>query len=222
MVAGRLPVDAVVFVNAMVPLPGETAGAWWANTGAVEAREAAAEAGGWGPFDVVRYFLHDVPADLAAEGEQHQHDEAEAVFASVCDFPGWPDVPLRVLAGADDRFFPAGFQQRVAGPPDGAGPPRPGRGLSADRRSPVSDTSGPAPVVGRSPRWPLIMIGTAVVLIIAIVVVLVVSRRSPATLTVTGVVEVEAGASAGIDVDGTLCTGIGPFSDITLGTRVAV
>ncbi|MBN1096512.1 alpha/beta hydrolase [Blastococcus sp. TML/C7B] len=26
----------------------------------------------------------------------------------------WPDVPTRVLAGRDDRFFPIGFQRRVA------------------------------------------------------------------------------------------------------------
>src|SRR5437764_8860329 len=28
-------VQALVFVNAMIPNPGETAGAWWANTGHV-------------------------------------------------------------------------------------------------------------------------------------------------------------------------------------------
>ena len=27
---------------------------------------------------------------------------------------GWPDVPTRVVAGRDDRFFPIGFQRRVA------------------------------------------------------------------------------------------------------------
>jgi hypothetical protein len=26
----------------------------------------------------------------------------------------WPSVPIRVVAGADDRFFPLGFQQTLA------------------------------------------------------------------------------------------------------------
>jgi pimeloyl-ACP methyl ester carboxylesterase len=36
------------------------------------------------------------------------------VFESVCDFEAWPSVPIRVVAGADDRFFPVGFQQTLA------------------------------------------------------------------------------------------------------------
>ena len=36
------------------------------------------------------------------------------MFGSACDFDAWPSVPIRVVAGADDRFFPAGFQQTVA------------------------------------------------------------------------------------------------------------
>ena len=36
------------------------------------------------------------------------------MFGSACDFSGWPPVPIRVAAGAGDRFFPAGFQQKLA------------------------------------------------------------------------------------------------------------
>ena len=43
LVTAQLPVGMLVFVNSMIPRPGETAGAWWGNTGAVEARVAAAE-----------------------------------------------------------------------------------------------------------------------------------------------------------------------------------
>jgi pimeloyl-ACP methyl ester carboxylesterase len=35
-------------------------------------------------------------------------------FEDPWPLPGWPDVPTRVLAGRDDRFFPIGFQRRVA------------------------------------------------------------------------------------------------------------
>ncbi len=115
LATAKIPVGCLVFVNAMIPLPGETAGAWWGNTGWAEARIAAAERGGYGTeFDPAVYFLHDVPPGVAAAGEPHQRPEADAVFESSCDFGTWPPVPVRVAAGADDRFFPAGFQQALA------------------------------------------------------------------------------------------------------------
>ena len=115
LVAATVSVRAVVLVNAMVPVPGETPGAWWANTGAAQAREAAARRRGYSTqFDLDTYFLHDVPAELAAAGQRHQRDEADAAFASVCDFNSWPPVPRRVVAGAHDRFFPVEFQQALA------------------------------------------------------------------------------------------------------------
>jgi alpha-beta hydrolase superfamily lysophospholipase len=114
LVCEAVPVRALVFVNAMIPVPGETAGAWWDNTAASAAREALAAERGWGEFDVDTYFMHDVPSEIAAEGAEHDRDEADAAFASPCAFTAWPDVPIRVVAGADDRFFPVDFQRRVA------------------------------------------------------------------------------------------------------------
>jgi surfactin synthase thioesterase subunit len=115
LVAAKVPVDALVFVNAMIPAPGETPGAWWDNTGWAEARVAAAERGGYSAeFDLGVYFLHDVPPEVAAAGEPYQRPEADAVFGSACDFSAWPPVPIRAVAGADDRFFPVGFQQALA------------------------------------------------------------------------------------------------------------
>ncbi len=114
MVAARLPVAAIVFVNAMIPLPGERAADWWANTGSAEALEAAAAAGGYGAFDVETYFFHDVAPEIFAEAGNHQRDEADIAFESPCDFEAWPDVPKYVLTGADDRLFPERFQRRVA------------------------------------------------------------------------------------------------------------
>ncbi len=115
LVAERVPLAALVFVNAMIPVPGETAAAWWDNTGQPQARTAAAERGGYpAEFDEATYFLHDLPpADLAA-AKPDQHNEPDAVFEAPCAFTAWPEVPIRVVAGADDRFFPAAFQQRVA------------------------------------------------------------------------------------------------------------
>jgi pimeloyl-ACP methyl ester carboxylesterase len=115
LVAAEVQVGSVVLVNAMIPRPGETPGEWWDNTGWADARVAAARQGGYGAeLDLAVYFLHDVPPDVAAAGEPYQRPEADAVFGSVCGFTAWPPVPVRVVAGADDRFFPVGFQQALA------------------------------------------------------------------------------------------------------------
>jgi Alpha/beta hydrolase family len=115
LVAAKTTLGAVVLLNPMTPSPGETPGDWWEHTGSETARIRAAERGGYpADFDVDSYFLHDVDPALAAAGAEHQHNEAPVVFNSICDFDAWPDVPIRVLTGAQDRFFPADFQQTVA------------------------------------------------------------------------------------------------------------
>ncbi len=113
--AAKTHVRALVLVNAMIPVSGETPGAWWANTGWLAARTEAAERGGYGTeFDEVAYFLHDMPPEVAAAGAAHQRPEAGAVFGSVCEFGAWPSIPTRIVAGVDDRFFPVEFQRRLA------------------------------------------------------------------------------------------------------------
>jgi pimeloyl-ACP methyl ester carboxylesterase len=115
LAAVRSGVRALVFVNAMIPVPSETPGAWWGNTGWEQARIDAALAGGYSPeFDPGTYFLHDVPPQVAEAGLPYQRPEAEVVFGSACDFGEWPAVPLRAVAGASDRFFPPGFQRKLA------------------------------------------------------------------------------------------------------------
>ena len=114
MVTEVVSVESLTLVNAMIPVPGETPGQWWENTGALDARAAAAAIGGYGDFEPETYFLHDVPPEVVAEGTAHQRPEADAVFASRCEFTTWPSVSIRVLVGSDDRFFPAEFQRRIA------------------------------------------------------------------------------------------------------------
>ncbi len=55
-----------------------------------------------------------MPPEVVAAGEGHQFPEADAVFGSACDFAAWPRVPVRAVAGADDRFFPVDFQRALA------------------------------------------------------------------------------------------------------------
>ena len=114
-VCERLSARRLVLLNAMIPLPGETAGDWWEHTGALEARRAATRAGGYSDaLDLQTYFLHDVPPEILAEGPERQRDEAKIAFEEACPFGRWPEIPTTVLAGRDDRFFPYAFQQRVA------------------------------------------------------------------------------------------------------------
>jgi pimeloyl-ACP methyl ester carboxylesterase len=115
LVCARTHVSQLVLVNAMIPVPGETAGDWWKATGWEAARTDAARRGGYRPdFDLDTYFLHDVPPEVIAAGASRQRPEAPTVFHEPCDFDAWPKVPIHVIAGRDDRFFPLGFQRQVA------------------------------------------------------------------------------------------------------------
>jgi len=115
LVCTRASVRVLVFVNAMIPKPGEMAGAWWDATGAVAAREKAATRRGYATeFDAATYFLHDVPQDVLRAGPEQQRDEADTVFCEPCRFEHWPDIPIHIVAGRDDRYFPIEFQRRVA------------------------------------------------------------------------------------------------------------
>jgi pimeloyl-ACP methyl ester carboxylesterase len=115
LVCARTRVRMLVFVNAMIPLPGETAGTWWANTRSAESRLAAAKSRGYSAtFTVPTYFLHDVPETVLRSGPSRQRDQAESIFEEPCRFERWPEIPIHVISSADDRFFPLEFQQHIA------------------------------------------------------------------------------------------------------------
>jgi len=118
LVCEQLPVSLLVMVNAMIPRPGETAAAWWKNTGFTDAKRAQDRRDGRdpdAPFDPLVEFFHDVPQAVIDEAwAQGEPRQSKAAFQSKCDFARWPSVPTHVLAGRDDRFFPVEFQKRVA------------------------------------------------------------------------------------------------------------
>ena len=115
LVCARASVSRLVFVNAMIPVQGETAGDWGENTGSTEARVEAAKRGGYTTeFEEDAYFLHDVPAAVIAAGEHLQREQTMLVMSEVCDFERWPEIPIQVIVGRDDRLFPLDFQRRVA------------------------------------------------------------------------------------------------------------
>jgi pimeloyl-ACP methyl ester carboxylesterase len=116
LVCERVPVELLVLVNAMVPRPGETGGEWWSATGQAQAMadHAARHGRTDGPDDPTAAFFHDVPADVAAAALAQPFDQSDRPFADPWPLTRWPDVPTRVVAGRDDRFFPADFQRKVA------------------------------------------------------------------------------------------------------------
>lgn len=116
MVAERVPVEMIVLVNAMVPVPGEQPQAWWDATGSEVARRAAEEAAGRDPtFDLDTHFFHDLPPDRRADllSGPPPRQPSSTAMADHCRFTGWP-ADVRAVVGHDDRFFPADFQRRVA------------------------------------------------------------------------------------------------------------
>lgn len=115
MLTKRPQIGRIVFVNAMIPIPGETPSQWFEATGAEAARETAnAAAGRPDEFDPDTVFLHDIPPEVRAEMAAGDREPAATAFAQQCAFDSWPIVPTLVLAGADDRLFPVQFQVRVA------------------------------------------------------------------------------------------------------------
>jgi len=117
LVAARVPVRVLVLVAAMVPLPGESPGDWWAHTGWEPARREQAQRDGRsvdGDFDAMDEFLHDVAPEVAAElMARGQRPQSGTPFEKPWPLDAWPDVPTRFLLCRDDRFFPADFQRRV-------------------------------------------------------------------------------------------------------------
>jgi pimeloyl-ACP methyl ester carboxylesterase len=118
IVAASLPATQLVLLNAMIPMPGETGGDWWANTGQAEAKRELDLREGRDPdtaFDPLVTFFHDVPAEVtAAAMASGAPDQSGRPFEDPWPLATWPDVPTRVLAARDDRLFPVDFQIRVS------------------------------------------------------------------------------------------------------------
>ena len=113
---GRVLVDVVVLVAAMIPSAGEAAGDDWTNT----AREAAKrdhieqpEGMSKEDAETIALFLHDVPPELAREALKQGRGQSETPGEKPWPLEAWPDVPTRFLLCRDDRLFPAAWMRRV-------------------------------------------------------------------------------------------------------------
>jgi pimeloyl-ACP methyl ester carboxylesterase len=109
LVCARLPVELMVLVAGMVPLPGEKGEDWSANTG----YESAAREQDADDNSEIAVFYHDIAPALAAEALSRGRDQAETPGLEPWPLDAWPDVPTKYLLCRDDRLFPAGWMRGV-------------------------------------------------------------------------------------------------------------
>jgi pimeloyl-ACP methyl ester carboxylesterase len=104
LVCDRTPVEQLVLVAGLIPVPGEAGRDWWTNTG----YESPAES-----YDVVTTFYHDVPPELAAEALERSRAQSDTPSLEPWPLEAWPDVDTRFLLCRNDRLLPADFLRRV-------------------------------------------------------------------------------------------------------------
>jgi pimeloyl-ACP methyl ester carboxylesterase len=109
LVCKRVPVELMVLVAGMVPVPGERGEDWFARTGYEQAaREQHAD-----DESEIAVFYHDLPPELAAEALRRGRDQADTPGLEPWPLDVWPDVPTRYLLCRDDRLFPAEWMRGV-------------------------------------------------------------------------------------------------------------
>jgi pimeloyl-ACP methyl ester carboxylesterase len=105
IVCERVPAKLLVLVAGMVPAPGESAEAMFANTGyAPPEREDSSD---------LAVFYHDVDSALAAEALAKGRRQSETPGKEPWPLAAWPDVPTRYLLCRNDRLFPPEWVRRV-------------------------------------------------------------------------------------------------------------
>ena len=106
LVCDRTPVELLVLVAGLIPVPGEMARDWWKNTGYKSESRADSD-------DVVATFYHDVPPALAAEALARGRTQSDTPNEEPWPLEAWPDVDTRFLLCRNDRLLPADFLRRV-------------------------------------------------------------------------------------------------------------
>ena len=109
LVCARVPVELMVLVAGMVPLPGERGEDWSANTG----YELAASEQDVDDNSEIAVFYHDVAPPLAAQALSRGRDQAQTPGLEPWPLDAWPDVPTKYLLCRDDRFFPAEWMRGI-------------------------------------------------------------------------------------------------------------
>lgn len=113
LVVDRLGADVLVYVTALIPVPGQAPDDWWANSGlsTAVAAQAAVDGGLTGHDDPLVTYYHDVPRPIADEALRRERRHPPADLPDPWPLPALPDVPTHVVLCTEDRFFPAAFMR---------------------------------------------------------------------------------------------------------------
>jgi pimeloyl-ACP methyl ester carboxylesterase len=102
IVSSRIATELLVFVTAMVPVPGEAPNDWWSASGFSDLEASDPE---------VDAFYNGVPAELVEECNRRGREQTGERDGEPSPLKVWPDVPTRFLLCRDDRFFPPAFMR---------------------------------------------------------------------------------------------------------------
>lgn len=118
IVCQRIPVDLLVLLAGMIPVPGESPDDWWANTGYLQEQRNLDEHEDR-PTDDIGMFYHDVPPDLATEAlrarSQRVRHADEATFSAVAVAECADEVPAVPRRSRVSRRVHAPGRARTAG-----------------------------------------------------------------------------------------------------------
>ncbi|MGJ9413575.1 alpha/beta fold hydrolase [Aeromicrobium sp. CF4.19] len=103
LVCDAIRTDGLVYLAAMIPLPGESFEDWWSATG--HDRETIDE------DDAVSFF-EGVPEPLVREARARERDQQGEWMSMAWPADRHPAVATRAILAEDDRFFPAPFMRR--------------------------------------------------------------------------------------------------------------
>jgi pimeloyl-ACP methyl ester carboxylesterase len=119
VIASLHPVDQMVFVGGLLPVPGQSFVAHLAvNPDAISFPEPKER--GAGPFgltweSVREGFYHDCPESVARRAFDELRHQSFTVFTERCPIDRWPDIPSTYVLMRDDRAVGESWARRNAG-----------------------------------------------------------------------------------------------------------
>ena len=123
VVATLRPVRRLVFLGAMVPVPGmvyldylatEPGAVTFAGAGDLTGDGPPAGASGIGWEHARAGFYHDLPEPVARRAWERLRPQSLTVFTEQCPIDAWPDVPSTSIVMTDDRAVGPDWSRRVA------------------------------------------------------------------------------------------------------------
>jgi len=121
LVAARRPVARLVFLAAIMPIPGKSADqqrttAPWATfvPSTLEFTVLGDDMLGVGPSTAKELFFHDVAVDLADWAVGRLRPQCTRILDEVTPLSAWPDVPASYIVCRDDRSVDADWGREAA------------------------------------------------------------------------------------------------------------